>query len=121
MPSVPLAKPTVSVPIFFTAGFDTITFDTTFTSLSRPSASFPWRAGEQDGVRRARIEVRRRIDAVGQPGIAGRHVWDRRSDAKVLALNAGLCSHPACSTDGASQCCSRGGKQEFSTVHEIAH
>ena len=37
LPSVPLANPMVSAPIFFSAGLDTITFETTFTSLSRTS------------------------------------------------------------------------------------
>jgi hypothetical protein len=32
MPSVPLAKPTLSPPMFLTAGLDTITFGTDFTS-----------------------------------------------------------------------------------------
>lgn len=32
MPSVPLAKPTLSPPTFLTAGLDTITFGTDFTS-----------------------------------------------------------------------------------------
>ncbi len=37
MPSVPLANTTVSVPIFFTVGLETIRLRTTFTSLSRCS------------------------------------------------------------------------------------
>ena len=57
MPSVPLAKPTVSGPIFLMAGFDTITFETTFTSLPRVSFFPLAEAGEQNGIRRPWIEV----------------------------------------------------------------